>query len=63
MPVLAANDAPTQNPSLYGFVAGSDQGTSDMIEKTGLQQLDYTDENGVTLSYWLYVPKNADGRR
>lgn len=61
MPVLAANDAPTQNPSLYGFVAGSDQGTSDMIEKTGLQQLDYTDENGVTLSYWLYVPKNADG--
>ena len=59
--VYAANDAPTQNPSLYGFTAGSDQGTTDMIEKTGLQQLDYTDENGVTLSYWLYVPKNADG--
>lgn len=54
LPVFAGNAQ--LRPEVFGFSS-----VDDMITKTGIQHLYYTDENGTTIPYWIYIPKNEDG--
>lgn len=50
-------------PWVFGFGSSSDgdRGASAMVRDTGLEHKTYTDKDGTTIPYWIYVPKNEDG--